>query len=277
MTHPFPSFLADVSVKIAAVPAGLDLVNAEGVLWRAARGRFLFEVPEVARYLVENGSSVTIEPAAGGDEEAIFRFLRMTPTAALLFQRGVLALHAAAVSNGAGAVLLAGDSGAGKSSLAAALALRGWSLLSDDLAAVGLNPAGEPVVRPTFPDLALWPDSLNKLGIDSAGLPRLDANRLSLSVPQRFSKDSLPLRAVYFLSVHNKEDLRRGEPAGAERFRAMGKRLYNSRIADALLDKGAYMRIAAAIAQRCRIIRLTRPRGAWCVEELADVIEQEQP
>lgn len=269
-----PSFLTNIKIIYADVPAMLDGATAHGVLWQAAPERFLLDMPDVARYLVEVGCRVTIEPAAKAKEEVVTRFARMTPLAALLYQQGVLALHAAAVANAQGAVLLAGDSGAGKSTLLAALLQRGWSLLSDDLAVVDMDEEECPIVRPTFPEVALWSDALEKLTTDSDLLPRCDANRYLLSLPDQLAADPQPLRAIYWLGVQSKDDIIRDDLSGGERFRAVSTLLYNSHIADALLDRVVYMRCATAIVRTTPIIHLRRPRGQWSVEGLADVIEK---
>lgn len=54
----------------------------------------------------------------------------------------LLAVHAACVVRNGKGVLLAAQSGVGKSTLALTLALRGWSLLSDDWTFVGPQPGG---------------------------------------------------------------------------------------------------------------------------------------
>jgi len=273
----FPSFLTSIKIVTGDVPSVLNGATAQGVLWQAAPERFLLHVPDVARYLVEAGCRMTIEPAAKVKEEVVTRFARMSPLAALLYQRGILALHAAAVADGQGAVLLAGDSGAGKSALLAALLQRGWSLLSDDLAVVDLDEEERAIVRPTFPEVALWPDALGKLATDLDLLPRYDANRYLLPLPDQLAVESKPLRAIYWLGVQSKDDIIRDHLSGAERFRAVGALLYNSHIADALLDRVLYMRRAAAIARMTPVIHLRRPRGQWCVSALADLIRKDSP
>lgn len=59
--------------------------------------------------------------------------LLLLPLLHLLRTRGISALHAAAVLSPAGAVLLAGESGRGKSTTAASLDAAGWPLLADDV------------------------------------------------------------------------------------------------------------------------------------------------
>src|SRR5579871_2989591 len=138
-----PASFGPVDCEIGAVStSALTEVAMRGVLWQAAKDRFLLEVPSVARYLVEHGRRIAIAPTDGAAQADVVRFLRMAPLAALLYQRGVLVFHAAAATFGDEAVLLAGDSGAGKSALLARLVARGWTMLADDLAIVDCDAAG---------------------------------------------------------------------------------------------------------------------------------------
>jgi hypothetical protein len=68
-----------------------------------------------------------IDPVVAGD----FLIRRALPRASLLYAN--MAYHAAAVGDGRKAILLLGDSGSGKTSMATAIASQsGWSLLSED-------------------------------------------------------------------------------------------------------------------------------------------------
>lgn len=262
-----PEFLSDVSVNITAVPAQLKNATSRGVLWQAAPGHFMIDVPETARYLVEEGKRVTIDPLPSADETDVYRFLRMTPLAATCFQRGIIAFHAAAITDMNGAVLIAGDSGAGKSTLLAAMLNRGWHLLSDDLAAVDLDESAAPVVFPSFPEMSLWSDAMEKLKMEGCG-----AGRHVLSMENEFIASSQPLQAIYRLSVHH-DGIAVSNVEGVKRFDTLTLLSYNTRIADALFDRTAYMRLAAAIARNVPMRSLRRPRNRWCVEELADIVE----
>ncbi len=270
-------FLDDREIEITTVPVFLDGATAQGVLWQAAPGRFLLNVPDVARYFMVNGRKAFIEPAANADKDEVRLVLCMTPLAAMLYQRGIPAFHAAAAATPQGAVLLAGDSGAGKSTLLTALLKRGWTMLADDLAAVDMDEQGNPVVLPTIPDIQLWPDAMEKMAITAppSPSPNNDKRIKVLSLSNRFTSDPKPLRAMYWLSVHNKDEIEIKELEGAERFRALGTLSYNSHIADALLDRAVYFRKAAAISRATPIRRLYRPRGRWSLEKLAEMVADE--
>ncbi|MFP5288845.1 MAG: hypothetical protein ACLGI9_24120, partial [Thermoanaerobaculia bacterium] len=81
---------------------------------------------------------------------------------------GILALHASAVRIGSGAVGFLAPSGAGKSSLAAALLQAGAPLLTDDVLPVE-EANGTFLARPGFPQVRLEPDTAGRLG-PTAGL-----------------------------------------------------------------------------------------------------------
>ena len=105
---------------------------------------------------------------------------------AVLFQRGLLPLHANAVNVGDSAVLLAGERGAGKSTLAAALRASGHQVISDDLCCLE-ECRNKFRVRPGYQRLRLWRESLSLLGISCHGLakvrPELEKYLLVLDGP----------------------------------------------------------------------------------------------
>jgi hypothetical protein len=129
----------------------------------------------------------------------------------LLRLRGVTCLHASAVVFGERAVAFVGFEGAGKSTTAAALALRGHAILSDDVVALAES-NGSFFVHPAYPYLCLWPESVESIYGAADVLPRFSANydKRCLSLVKQelsFEERSLPLAAIYILGQ------RRGHPA----------------------------------------------------------------
>lgn len=121
----------------------------------------------------------------------------------VLRRRGVTPLHASAVAMGDFAVAISGAAGAGKSTTAAALALRGAPVLCEDITALEESPEGFSV-RPGYPRVCLWPDAAGKLFGETSALPNLtptwDKKFLALDGGRaHFEKRTLPLQAVYLL------------------------------------------------------------------------------
>jgi hypothetical protein len=123
--------------------------------------------------------------------------------------RGITCLHASAVAVGDRAIALVGPANAGKSTTAAAFCRMGHPVLADDI--VALLERDEIVrVRPAYPQLRLWPDSVAVLYGTSDALPRLTPtwDKRALDLAQsgcRFQPLPLPLGAIYVLAERSPE------------------------------------------------------------------------
>ena len=267
-----PAWLRGASAALGPVPRSLPHATRGGVLWEAESPRFLLTVPEVARYLATDGRSLTVDPDPAADPADVRRFALSTPLAALCLQRGLPVLHAAALVGPSGATLICGDSAAGKSTLAAALALRGWTLIADDLAPIDLDDDFAPIVQPTGSRITLWPDAVGALGVEI-----MDATEPG-GAPARWAPEWVaitptPVTAVWCLRLDSAPVLESHDVKGAERLETISAMAYNSHIAAALLDPAAHLRIAGALARTTVMRRVARPRSGWSVEALADLVE----
>ena len=122
--------------------------------------------------------------------------------------RDITCLHASVVAIGDHAIAIVGPAGLGKSTTAAAFALRGYRVLADDIAAIGSADAGWHV-HPAVPSIRLWEDSVELLLGDASALPRMapgwDKRQLDLrEVGGGFLADAAaPLAAIYILAEHD--------------------------------------------------------------------------
>lgn len=90
----------------------------------------------------------------------------------LLRRRNVTCLHASAVQINDRAVLFSGHAGNGKSTTAAALALRGASVFADDIVPLESS-KGHYWAIPGYPRVCLWPDAVAKLVGSEEAMPNL--------------------------------------------------------------------------------------------------------
>lgn len=118
---PRPEARADIRISIAA-----DLTVE-------LPGEYRFTIENVATFSVAGGESIAVKPHGKASRQTVRTFLLGSGLAALFHQRGDLILHASAVETPAGAVLFCGRKGAGKSTVAAALAAGGLPLIAEDL------------------------------------------------------------------------------------------------------------------------------------------------
>ena len=134
----------------------------------------------------------------------------------VLRRRGITPLHASCAFVEGRAAIFCGDAQAGKSTTAAALALRGVRILCEDIAALQLADHGYHV-EPGYPRICLWPDGVKKLmGFEDA-LPLLTPNWEKRYLPldgrlANFQDQRSPLGVIYLLTSRSqKEDAPRIE------------------------------------------------------------------
>jgi hypothetical protein len=171
------------------------------------RSGYLFSVQGLGAFgLGKDGLDVRCAPAVDGDDAWRWqRYLvgQVLPFASLL--RGFEVFHAGAVALAGSLVALMGDSGIGKSTLAANLHLMGLDVVTDDVLAVQRRGRGV-VGHPGLATLKLRPVA-RSLVPDHARLgPPAFAGPDELRFPLDRPDSPLPLRVVYLL-----------EPAAADR------------------------------------------------------------
>ena len=191
--------------------------------------------------------------------------------------RGVTCLHASAVAVGEHAIALVGVPGAGKSTTAAAFASCGFSVISDDLAALA-DDGGDFLVQPGYPRVNLWPDSVRALFGSAEALPRItptwDKHYVALGTNGLgFAAKPLPLGAIYLLG--EREDALAApmveEMAGGDALAALVANTY----VNYLLDRDMRSRefdVLSRVVTRIPIRRVRTPADPSAVFEVCRVI-----
>jgi hypothetical protein len=125
MGTPRTDSAVDVQVSLGQVPEALPQARDAGPFQQVTPQAVLFSFPGVARFLVQNGAEIVIQPEPDAPETQLRLFLLGTAAALLLHQRSILPLHASGIRTPQGAVLFTGHSGFGKSTLLATFLERG--------------------------------------------------------------------------------------------------------------------------------------------------------
>ena len=127
----------------------------------------------------------------------------------VLRRRNITCLHASGVEIHGHAVCFCGDAGYGKSTTAAALALRGLPVLAEDIVALEES-GGEFSAVPGYPRVCLWPESVGMLLGRIDALPQLtpmwEKRYLELDGQRaKFAPEKLPLGILYLFAPRSGE------------------------------------------------------------------------
>lgn len=269
----------DIVVRMGNVPAELpDAVN-RGVLYQSVGNEFLLKIKDVAGYYVRGGNEIIIEPYSRVDDDEVSAFLNGTVFGALLHQRKMLPIHASTVIYNGACIMFAGLSGAGKSTVAAALVNKGGCLVADDISVVDYR-NGVPVVFPAYPAMKLWKDSLKHLASDSACIKNGSPAEADLNTGKKYDDELLPVRAgllkyykpasffsndvaeierIVILGSHNLREFTIKKLTGTEKFTALKKYTYLFRgIPKTNLQENHFV-MASRLAALLPVHLLTRP------------------
>ena len=249
-------------------------VNAEGLpngqqlgpfLW-ATKDALWLQVPHVARFLVQSGRCIVVDPEPGIDEDSLRVFLLGSAMGALLFQRGLLVLHGNAVEVNGQCMVCVGPSGAGKSTLAAGFAQRGHRILADDVVAVDSSCKA----LPGFARIKLWKDAADSLQIDCSDLHRVRPKLEKFNYPlgTKFATEPLPVRWIYILNSDNQDSLRLEPIQGVHRFGPLHNNTYRLRFLQGLALKSEHLQLCGQLAGKIRLASVTRPKSGFQLDAL---------
>ena len=173
-------------------------------------------------WIATSGRTVSVYWPPGETSQSAAYYFTGPVLAFLLRRSGKTLLHGSAVASAQGAIAFLGQSGAGKSTTAAAMLQQGVATVTDDV--ITLEPAaGGWSVQPGYAGMRLWQDSVEALFGSAAVVPRLvdhseswpgwDKRFLEVDKAGSFSTEPAMLKAIYILAPRG---------AGAPRIELLG-------------------------------------------------------
>ncbi|MFA6713518.1 MAG: hypothetical protein WCR82_06540 [Bacteroidales bacterium] len=220
---------------------------------------FFLDIKNVARYRVQEGQTILVDPYENADKESVKLFLDGSALGALLHQRGILPFHSSSFLYKDKGIMVCGDSGAGKSSLTAAFFQQGASFINDDITPVSISDP-EITIIPVKTQMKLWDDSLNKLNIDSNNLLRIrpKLNKFYLPMDKNISEHRLD--QIFILSIHNKDEFMAIELKGIDKYNVLRNQIYRKVYLRGMPEiQKKYFKQLFLLAKNIPVIRVTRP------------------
>jgi hypothetical protein len=164
---------------------------------------YLLRFPDLADFRVSSdGRRILMTCPEMTSPETIRHLLLDQVLPRVLAHTGAFVIHGSCVQHDRKGLIFLGETGQGKSSLAASFDAAGYSLLSDD-ALILLPREDSPRVLPTYRTLRLWPDAVSSLFARTPQLTPMAhySSKKRVQLPGGAATDSspLPVSAVFVL------------------------------------------------------------------------------
>ncbi len=269
---------ADITVKLGSVPLS-ENERADGLNYFFSKeGALTLQFLGVGRFLIENGSSVTIQPFIASEDSlgTLSTFVMGSVMGGLLHQRGYLLLHGNAVVCDDKAYIFAGESGAGKSTLAAAFSQAGCQVLSDDVSAIIFDEQDQPWVIPAYPAMKLWQDAADYFKINTEGCHPVVSreNKFHVGYSDIFCSEKRPLVGIYFLE--KKAEKFNLKPLGPiAKIQSALLHTYVKRYSDIMGFSDRHLKQTAKLVKNCQMYTVDYPHHRDSKEALMKLISPE--
>jgi|GEM_PF-1655675 len=257
-----------VVITRGKTPEYLPGSRAIGPLVEINERRLLFNLPSGTTVLLEDGQTITYDAPPSACQAELQLYILGSVWGALCYQNGLLPLHCSSVIDhrNPGAVLaFSGVSGAGKSTFAAGLTQKHFSLFADDILTVDTAPV-KPLCYPESKKSKLWGDAIDMLSLERSGAvlpndPDYDKHYVNLTRPQQQPGH---LSAIYLLSAHGgppeSGDCKLSSLQGTARLEAIMGCLYRPRFAEAILSKQELFELISRLTRHTEVYHFSRPR-----------------
>lgn len=264
-----------ILIKYGKIPE--EIKNKNQVYHFEDRNNVYVFINKIANYSVHDGNLIIVEKNVESQENRVIAFLLSWVFGVLFIQRNLMIIHGSCVSNDKGAIVFAGESGMGKSTIAEVMKLKGYKYMSDDLSAIKIDKE-EVYIKPSYPQGKLSKNTMIELGYDENNfkIVKKDDERERYYIPQNecFKAEKSKLVAICEIVIGDKEYVEIEEIRGTEVLSILLENLYSFWIEKYLGIRKEYFSQCLAVAKNIKVFRIKRPKDKFSVYEQIEKIEE---
>lgn len=215
---------------------------------------------------VYNGNRITYALTGAGHPEWLQTYLLGYGMSMLALQRDMLPIHCSVVADERGAVMIAGESGAGKSTATTAFLKTGYELMADDMAWTDGR-----MVYPAFPYQKLCRDVVEREGYHPEELIYIDEqkDKFLARYRGRFSTEGRPVKGFILLYLTPEEKVTVRELTGLDRMHIFIGNLFLRKLMTREQKYAPYIgKIGLEMAAKVPLICIGRPVEGNTAEEV---------
>jgi hypothetical protein len=264
----------DINILIGPIPSKLEKVSFKGAIFESSPDEFLFS-NDIVNLHIKNGKTIFFQPNNNASDQEIRLYILGTGMGVILHQRGLLPIHGSSIAHNGYAYIFSGISTSGKSTLAAAFALKGYKVLADDISVVKKDNNGIFMVHPGIPHIKIWNDVqsvLNFPEVTERVRPQLEKYFITHQI--EFYNEPLPLAAICVLNIKRDKGFKYSKITGVNKFNSLRNNTFRIRILDSSGQTEAHFQTVSQLANSIDLYNIYRPSIPLNINELVDFIEQ---
>ena len=276
---PFTYEKAQVSIMLGKTPENLEGADVlRRVRVQISPKEYLLNVPNIANYYVHSGNTVTVEALPNADDKSIRLFLLSNAMAAIVYQRGMIPLHASAIEINGGLVLFCGESGAGKSTTVSALKQWGYKIFSDDVCVLRYTADGSIEAFSSYPMVKLWEDSYQKLNLDaenhSDGKLRPELPKYANYFHPEFNTHAKTVKSIFVLQKQKAAtEVSLQKLDNLKAFATVQNQTYRNLQLNAMGKRTDHFLMINKLITQAETFSITRPEFTNSLEQVTSVID----
>jgi hypothetical protein len=272
---------SDLTIEYGSIPASLfpdeDILKSYSLF---SENEFLHNFPNIAKYHATGGNLIRVDPYLDADKESIRLFLLGISMAAILMQRKKILLHASAILQNDHLILFVGESKAGKSSMAAELSKRGFTIFSDDVCVLESKPEpdAEILSYSSYPMMKLWENTLlvlNNEQFDKSYKIRPAVPKYGQFFHKNFITSPYPIKKIFVLNPveDDTQEYSYRKLNGMEAFEKLSQNTYRKQFIQESLLQVIHFKLISKLVQETEIIELSRSRNNSEINTFTDFVE----
>lgn len=258
---------ADARESVKDVPPDKEycLVNAIGMIFR---------VPGVAEYYV-SAKEIVVHIIEDSAYQPIRTYLLGSAFGYAMILRHAVVLHGGAVAKYGKGVIITGESGAGKSTVANGLREREFAFIADDVCAIS---EGEQKthINMAYPQQKLCRDAALKMGYDLSELIYINEERdkFAVRLKENYLPDGMDFDYLFEIVLTDEEALTIKKVEGTDKLMLMLRNIYRGEGAFAFWGMPSeYMKKCLQIASTIQVYQVARPKNTDTLQDILTFIE----
>ena len=270
---------SDIDVKLSFGVVNEEIIDliTQGYRAKYEKQDMWFYIEDVAIFHIYNGDTVTIEPMGDKNNKMIKLYIMGSVMGMILLQRNMVAIHGGGIVIDGKGCIFTGQKGAGKSTITTALRKKGYKFIADDVCSINIGERN--TINYGFGYQKICEDAMEKLGYNLNDYEPfrgdLNVNKYIVPAFDEFTKEEVPLEALFELTVGDVDEVKIEEVLGASKMNRLIENIF--RIEMIRYSGGmepAYFKKCLDIAKNTRMYRITRPKDVFSVEQQIGLIRE---